>query len=172
MEKPKGEDLRSAVELALQFEKDGYEFYVDRSKRAASKLASDMFKFFADDEAVHIKRIKEYVRGKYKAGAPRREEPQKRFKTVFSELKDDFKQSLSEADEISALKAAMEIEKDGHAFYEKAADDAAGEDEKDLFNFLKDEEAQHYQILKNTYDYLNDVADWFFADEGPMLDGG
>ncbi len=172
MEKPRGEDLRSAVELALQFEKDGYEFYIDRSKRAGNKLAGEMFKFFADDEAVHIKRIKEFIRGKYKTGAPRREEPRERLKTVFSEMKDDFKQSLSEADEMSALKTAMEIEKDGHTFYEKAANEALGGDEKDLFNFLKDEESQHYQILKNTYDFLNDIAGWFLAEEGPMLDGG
>lgn len=173
MEKPRAEGIQSAVQLALQFEKDGYEFYNDISKRAGNKLGREMFEFFAKDELKHIKRIKDFIKGRYKI-KPRKagEEPIRRFNTVFSEAGEEAKKSLTEADDITALKTAMNIETDGYKFYDTAEKNADTPEEKDLFNFLKEEESQHYRILKNTYDYLNNTADWFFAEEGPMLDGG
>jgi len=173
MTKPRTESIQSAVQLALQFEKDGYEFYTDVSKRCKNEPGREMFEFFAKDELKHIKRIKDYIKGRYRI-KPRKpaDEPLKRFTAGFSDMGVQIRKSLTAADDITALKTAMNIETDGYKFYENAENNADSPEEKDLFDFLKNEEIQHYQILKNTHDYLNNTADWFFAEEGPLLDGG
>ncbi len=173
MGKPRAEGIQSAVELALQFEKDGYEFYNDVSKRCKSKIGAEMFEFFAKDELKHIKRIKEYIKGRSKTKTRKDDdEPVKRFRAAFSNAGGEIKKLLTDADEITALKTAMNIESDGRNFYENAEKSADTTEERNLFSFLKDEESQHYKILKNTYDYLNNTAEWLFAGEGPTPDGG
>ena len=173
MTKPKTASIQSAVQLALQFEKDGYEFYNDVSKRSKNHHGRDMFDFFAKDELKHIKRIKDFLKGRYRIKQRKpADEPIRRFSTVFSEMGEQIRKSLTDADDLTALKTAMNIETDGYKFYEAAAQNADSPEEKDLFDFLKNEETQHYHILKSTYDYLNNTADWFFTEEGPMLVGG
>jgi len=173
MEKPRTEDIQSAVELALQFEKDGYEFYNDVSKRSKSKLGHEMFEFFAKDELKHIKRIKDFIKGRYKI-KPRKadEDPIKRFYTIFRDAGEEVKKSLTGVDDITALKTAMNIEVDGCNFYGNAEKSADTPEEKDLFNFLKNEESQHSKILKNIHDYLNNMADWFLTEKRPTPNDG
>jgi len=173
MTKPRTESIQSAVQLSLQFEKDGYEFYSDVSKRCKNEAGREMFEFFAKDELKHIKRIKDYIKGRYKIKQHKPgDEPLKRFSSMFAQAGESIKKALTDADDVTALKTAMNIETDGYNFYENAEKNADSPEEKDLFDFLKNEELQHFHILKDTYDYLNNTADWFFREEGPMLDGG
>lgn len=173
MTRPRIVTIQSAVQLALQFEKDGYEFYTDVSKRCKNEMGRDMFDFFAKDELKHIKRIKDFIKGRYRIKQRKPgDAPVRRFATVFSEAGRALRKALTDADNVTALKTAINIEVDSYTFYETAEQNADSAEERDLFEFLKNEETQHYQILKNTHDYLNNTADWYFTEEGPMLDGG
>jgi rubrerythrin len=74
-------------------------------------------------------------------------------------------------DEVDAVKVALDFEKKGHAFYENAAETAIGKKEKKLFEVLAVEEKRHYEVLENTFNFLQDTGNWFMWEEHGMLEG-
>ncbi len=65
----------------------------------------------------------------------------------------------------------MEVERKGYKMYSAAAAEMTSPDAKALFEHLAIEEQGHYDLLKNTYDYIKDPAGWHEYEEGGMLDG-
>ena len=65
----------------------------------------------------------------------------------------------------------MEVERKGYHMYANAAAEMTSEEAKKLFTHLAAEEQTHYDLLKNTYEYIKDPAGWHEYEEGAMLDG-
>jgi rubrerythrin len=76
------------------------------------------------------------------------------------------------ADELEALRIGLDMEKRSYEFYAQGARDAAGKDESRLCELLALEEGEHYKMLQNTYEYLEDRDHWFLWTEQGLLDGG
>jgi len=166
----------NAIQIALKTERDGLEMYAKASERTAHPFGKKMFLSLADDEQSHIRMIEKVAGGLGMSAAlaeARKGTPQERIKTIFSEARDELAERIAaQPDELQTLKIAMEFEKRGYEFYEKAAADASAKDEKSLFAELAKQETQHYHILQNTYDYLDDSGHWFSWEEQAVLDGG
>ncbi|MDR3176292.1 MAG: ferritin family protein [Desulfovibrio sp.] len=65
--------------------------------------------------------------------------------------------------------AAVEIERRGHAFYKKAADQA-GKEDKEFFTFMAGEELRHERIFQTMLDRLGGVSLPAGSNEGEYLD--
>jgi len=74
--------------------------------------------------------------------------------------------------ELEALRSGMELKRRGFALYREAVDQMETRKARELFEHLAEEEKVHFQLLRNTYDYLDDPELWHGFDEGPLLDGG
>jgi rubrerythrin len=162
--------LSKAIEIALKMETDAMKFYSDAIRKTSHPLGKKLFEGFVVDEARHLKMLQNIMDDmdiEVKVVHPKQD-----IKTIFSELKDEMMERISATtNEVEAVKIALDFEKKGHAFYEKAAQEAAGGKEKTLFEVLAVEEQRHYEVLENTYNFFQDTGNWFMWEEHGMLEG-
>jgi len=94
-------------------------------------------------------------------------------KSVFETMKDQMMKKIEVTeDELEAFKIAMQMEKEGMAFYKKSLAESKKEKERALLERLIREEQQHYDLFSNTYEFLSDTGNWFMWDERGIVEGG
>ncbi|MGR3219857.1 MAG: ferritin-like domain-containing protein [Candidatus Anammoxibacter sp.] len=170
MEKSGGNPL-DVLSVAIKQESDGIKFYTDAYEKCKHHLGKAMFKSFADDEKEHLKRLKklqEAETGSFQNDVAESNivEAKERLLSVFGRMKDRLESTIQpESDDMEALKVAIELERTGHRLYETAYDETNDVRAKELYKFLAKEEIIHYEILRNTYNYLNSVDKLHAKDE-------
>lgn len=163
--------LSRAVETAIKMETDAMKFYSDARDRVSHPLGKKLFDGFVSDESRHLKMLKDILSDL--EIETRDVHLGEDIKTIFTELKDEMMQRVTATtDEMEAVKIALDFEKEGYDFYEKAARETEEEKEKKLFEVLTIEERKHCEILDNTYTFLKDTGEWFMWEEHGMLEGG
>ena len=162
--------ISKAIETAIKMETDAMKFYREALGRTSHPLGRKLFEGFVVDEVRHLKMLQDIMNDmdiEVKVVHPKQD-----IKTVFSELKDEMMERISaNTDEVEAVKVALDFEKKGHAFYVKAAQAATGQKEKNLSEVLAVEEKRHYEVLENTYNFLQDTGNWFMWEEHGLLEG-
>lgn len=76
------------------------------------------------------------------------------------------------ANDLDALKIAMEKEKESVEFYQKMIHQTKEPKAKALFERLIPEEEEHFRIFNNTYSFLTDSGNWYMWEEYDIVDGG
>lgn len=162
--------LTEAVEVAIRMETDAMKFYREASQKASHPAAKRMFEGFIKDEARHLRMLEDILKG---LEIDPHVQGLRDVRTIFSDLKDQMMQRITATtDEKEAIKIALEMEKRGYEYYKDALQKAEDPKEKKLFDVLVQEEEKHYQILQNTYDFLEDTGNWFMWDELSIVEGG
>ena len=162
--------LSKAVETAIKMETDAMKFYREAVSKTTHPLGKRIFNGFVEDEMRHLRMLQDIMndldiedRGVH---------PKQDIKTIFTELKDEMMDRVTATTgEKDAVKIALDFERSGYHFYEKAAQEAQGEKEKKLFEVLTLEEKRHYELLENTHRFLEDTGDWFMWEEHGILEG-
>jgi len=163
-------ELSKAVETAIRMETDAMKFYREAVGKTSHPLGKKLFEGFVMDELRHLKMLQNIMNDL--DIEVNKVYPAQDIKTVFSELTEEMLQRISAtADEKEAVNVALDFEKSGYHFYEKAAQEATEEKEKKLFEVLTIEEKRHYELLENTYRFLDDTGEWFMWEEHGMLEG-
>jgi len=162
--------LSKAIETAIKMETDAMKFYREAVGKTTHPLGKRIFEGFVVDEMRHLKMLQDIMNDldiEVQFVHPKQD-----IKTIFSELKDEMMQRVTAtSSEKDAVKIALDFERGGYHFYEKAAQEAQGEKEKKLFEVLTLEEKRHYELLENTHRFLEDTGDWFMWEEHGILEG-
>ena len=162
--------LSKAIGTAIKMETDAIKFYREAVDKTTHPLGKKIFEGFVEDEMRHLKMLQDIMNDldiEVKVVHPKQD-----IKTIFTELKDEMmKRVTATANEKDAVKIALDFERSGYHFYEKAAHEAQGEKEKELFEVLTVEEKRHYELLENTHRFLEDTGDWFMWEEHGILEG-
>lgn len=167
-------DPKEVVKAALDFEAEGYQIFIDAGEKSKDPLSKATFKFLADQEIKHMEAIKAFAEklegngsfdadalGEYMTVAKAKKE----IGGIFAKFKDQYEATAGDPDErLEIYKVAMNMECRGHDFYGSAADQATDETSRKMFRFLSDEEAQHYLIIEETHEFL-EQPDAFMAVE-------
>lgn len=168
------ERLKGLIELAIQMEKDGINFYEGLSTKVLYESARKMILSFADDERRHLRILNDIFSNitsidieKYLAENP----PREKVKTVFDDVQGGIEVTALQ-DELSALKVAMDMEEKSYKLYDEALSIETDENLKKLWKRLADEERRHYDIFWNTYDFISKPEEWILREERGLLDGG
>lgn len=160
----------NSIEVSLKMETDAVTFYSEAADRTNYPVGRKMFLSIAEDEKRHIEMLNQLLRGlelTFKEASPMGQ-----VKTIFEQMKDQMMQRVSAtSDEMEAFRIAMQMEKEGAAFYRKAAAEAPTEKEKKLFERLVREEEQHFAIFSNTYSFMKDTGNWFMWQEHSIVEG-
>jgi rubrerythrin len=168
--------MSQGLAMALATEKEGVQIYTTAGDRTLYPLGQRMFQSLAEDEKTHIQMIQRLADGlgiKAALDVAREGRPTERVKSAFAELGKVVVEDLSVcADDLEALRLAMDFEVRGYQAYLQAAKDAPSEAEKKLFEALCVEEDEHHKMLENVYEYLSDNWHWFLWTEDGLLDGG
>jgi len=164
-------DMQDAVQQARKMEMDGIEFYTKAAADAASPMGSRLFGSFAEDERRHLRIIEEIARG-LDVDIESMPEPREEIKTVFSNAEVEVgERAVATADEAKAIEIAMGMEQRSYEHYKRCGAQSDNEKEKRLFDRLALEENQHYRMLENTMQYIDDNQEWFLWNEWGLLTG-
>ena len=171
------EERMSALEIALKNEMYEHNFYLKTAARTANPLGKAMFAQIAAEELEHHERLKQL------ADSWRKDK--KWPETVPLKVKETAVRSIfgraakasgkaaagGDSDDLKAVRAAIEFEAKGAAFYAELRDQSSDPKEKAFFGLLADIEHEHYVSLKDTEEFFIDPGAWYQKAESTGLDG-
>lgn len=163
--------LEEAVQLARKMELDGIEFYGNAADNAGNPQAEKFFQSLQSDEQRHLDIVEKIGKG-MGVDVDDMSMPADNIKTVFSSTDEEIAaDQQATAEEKEAVEMALGMEEDSYDLYEEAAEKAKDDDQKSLFERLAAEENQHFVMLENTQEYLEDNEKWVLWDESALLMG-
>ncbi len=162
--------MTNAIEIAIKMETDAIRFYKEAAEKTKNPVGKKMFIAVREDEKRHLNMLTQIFKGlDVKVSDV---SPMKDIETIFESMKNEMMQRVeATADELESFKIAMQMEKEGIEFYNKAASDAKSKKEKALFKRLVEEEKEHYNMFANTYFFLSDTGSWFMWEEHSIVEG-
>jgi len=166
-----------ALQIAIQMEIDGKEYYLKASQESSNELGKKLLKSLAAEEDIHRQKFEEiYETIRNKSAWPTTDfQPDggKRLRTIFARTTEEMGSNVrAPTTELEAVQTAMNMENKTHDFYKSQGRDAAYDAERDFYETLAAEEREHHLVLLDYYEYLKDPAGWFVKTEHPSLDGG
>jgi rubrerythrin len=173
MEADQNKTLR-ALQVAIQMEIDGKEFYLKASRESGNELGRKLLESLAGEEDVHRQQFEAI----YQALEEKRGWPEtgytpdggKHLRTLFAAATSSGVKA--QASELDAVKTAMDMENKTYDYYKDQSQTATYDGERDFYQALMAQERGHYLVLLDYYEYLKDPAAWFVQKEHPSLDGG
>jgi rubrerythrin len=165
-----------ALKVALNNEMKEHQFYLKNAERTKNAVGKAMFKQIAGEELEHHERLKQLHENWEKEKKWPDTIPLKvKETTVKHVLKEAAKKApkaaKGDADDLKAIRVAIEFEGKGAENYARLRDQVSDPREKAFFNLLADIEHEHYVSLKDTEQYMIDPATWFREKEEGGLDG-
>jgi len=166
-----------ALQIAVQMEIDGKEYYQKASQRSDNQLGRELFQSLAAEEDLHRQKFEEI----YNAIQSKKAWPETDFqpdrgkglRTIFARAVEEMGSNVkAPATELDAVQTAMDMENKSYDLYKSRSQAAAYDGERDFYETLAAEEREHHLILLDYYEYLKDPAGWFVQKEHPSLDGG
>ena len=143
--------------FAIQMEKDAEALYLDLSTKSKNTGISKLFVMLAEDEAKHRKNI-EILQKKMDSSVEKGIAEE--IKTVFDDIRKDFKNLELEEDALKDYEKALQIEKKGMDFYKEQFDKAENDNSKKLFEKLMKQESYHYKTVENLIDMVKKPQWW------------
>lgn len=166
-----------ALQIAIQMEVDGKEYYQRVSQSSGNQLGRGLFQSLAAEEDVHRRKFEEI----YDAIRRKRAWPEtdfhpdrgRRLRTIFVKAVEEMGSDVkAPATELDAIQTAMDMENKSRDLYESRSRSATYDAERDFYLVLAAEERGHYLVLRDYREYLSDPALWFASRERPSLDAG
>lgn len=169
--------LAEILDRAIAFEEEGMSFFNEKAQTAGSPLQANVLRSLAKDEQNHkqyLLEIKEELRRSSRLDSlpedgRRYRGPREIFEESLRKAADPYD---STPEELSALDGALEVERRGYTMYAKAAERVESARARDLLLHLAAQEQNHFELVRNTRDYMADPSGWHGYHESPMLDGG
>jgi len=166
----------AGLQIAIQMEIDGKEFYHKAAKESTNDLGRKLFERLAVEEDIHrqkFEQIYEAIRSK-KGWLVVKFQPDggKTLRTVFARASEEIGTRLKAlATELAAVKTAREMEAKTYDFYRSQTKKATYDAERHYYETLAGEEQEHNLVLADYYEYLQNPAGWFVKKEHPSIDG-
>ena len=167
------------LQAAIKMEEDGRRFYLKSSKTAKNPVAKKLLVSLADQELIHIERIRVISHGlkgekdwgdfdKTISG-----DAKKKLALVFRQLSASEKKKLkADPSNLEAITIAMEKETKSYDYYDKQSKGTNIRIAKIFYDRLKKEEEHHYELLEEAYSLLSDPESWFVKREGRVMEAG
>jgi rubrerythrin len=155
------------LNTAIQFERDGFDFYTEAAKKARTDLARGVFESLAQDELRHIGFLKTLSTGDATLKSEN-ESLATRLRPIFADASDAV--AGAEGD-IGALSLGIEREIKAVETYGAAAADAEDDEFRALCEVLVGIEQGHRQLLENVVEYLEHPDSFFLREERWLVEG-
>ncbi len=166
-----------ALQIAVQMEIDGREYYLKASQKSSNELGKMLLRSLAAEENIHRQKFE----GIYNAIRDKKAWPVTDFRpdggkglrTIFARATEEIGSNIkAPATELDTVQTAMGMENKTYDFYKSQGKTAADDIARDFYETLAAEEREHSLILLDYYEYLKDPAGWFVKKEHPSLNGG
>lgn len=157
------DEIKKIVQSAIKLENDGIRFYTDASNKDIHPLGKAMFRSFIEEEKRHIEKLnglfsKDADSGGRPPVAQKLEDALGRLERLFKKMYKDGDVIVDpNADDLKAVRTAIDFEKDGNKIYIDAAMAANNQSEKEVFTLLANEEKAHLTVLENMHKEMEKV---------------
>jgi rubrerythrin len=169
------EERLNALDIALKNEMIEHHFYLKNAERTANPLGRAMFAQIAAEELEHHERLQQLADHWKKDRKWPETLPLKvndtAVRSVLGKAAKGAGETAGDADDLAAVRKAIEFEAKGAQFYAGLRDKSADPKEKAFFGLLADIEHEHFVSLKDTEEYFVDPAAWYQKHESTGLDG-
>jgi len=161
------EDVKKAIQTAIQMEKDGYSFYKKAADQTSSEMGRSVFESLADDEELHLNVFEKLFEDK--VGTDEWNDlvnSSKKYADlkIFPKDLTDTETVSPDINELDALNFAMNSEKEAIDYYTKIKDDAQDEEVKKIIDEIIEQEKSHYLILQEEFSHLSATGYWYELD--------
>jgi rubrerythrin len=165
------------LQVAIQMEIDGKEYYLKASRESANELGKKLLEKLASEEDLHRQKFEQiYNAIKDKRGWSKTDfQPDggRTLRTIFARATAEMGSAAKGLKtELDAIETAMGMENKTFDYYTRQGADASHDAEREFYHAVAREEREHYLVLLDYYEYLKDPAAWFVQKEHPSLDGG
>ncbi|MFC1970680.1 ferritin family protein [Chloroflexota bacterium] len=165
-----------AVQMAIQMEIDGKEFYLKASQASNNKLGKDLLQSLAAEEDIHRQKFEEIYdtisRKKAWPDIDFQHDGGRKLRTIFARAIENNESGITTIPtELDALQTAMAMENKTLDYYQSRSKLANYDAERNFYEALSIQEGEHHRILLDYYEFLKDPASWFVQKEHPSLDG-
>jgi len=158
-------------------EEQGHKFYLQAGRQSKNELGKKLFKMLAEDELVHMERIKK-IYGSLKQGREWslqwRKLPLKHpdIREIFVSLAGKNKDKIKpESSDLDAIDVGLELENRSINYYQGHLEKASSQAEKQFLEQMKSEEQVHHSLLADMKFYLSNPESWYAEHEKHGLDG-
>jgi rubrerythrin len=169
------EERLNALEIALKNEMNEHHFYLKNAERTVNPVGKAMFSQIAAEELEHHERLKQLAENWKKDQKWPETLPLKvkdtAVRSVFGTAAQSGEKTAGDADDLAAVRKAIEFEAKGVQFYADLRDRSTDPKEKAFFGLLADIEHEHFVSLKDTEEYFVSPGAWYQKHEGTGLDG-
>ena len=170
------EKMLRALEIAIEMEADSKECYLGAIKASENSLARELLQSFAEEEDIHRHKVVEIYNAVHANKTWPITDPKPSSGKKLKELLGKTCRAIgidaaANATPIHILDIAIDKEDKSHDFYGGKASQSTFESERSFYNALALEEREHYLILVDYKEFLEDPAGWFTKHEHWSLDG-
>jgi rubrerythrin len=161
-------DVKEAIEMAIQMEKDGHAFYTKAAARTGSDMGRTIFETLAKDELMHLDTFRHMFEDRVTDEQwSMLVESSKKYADIPVFPKDLTSSGAEpDVDELDALRLAMEAEQAAVEHYNKIVD---GIDDdltvKTLEEIIK-QEKRHFALLQDEFMHMSSTGYWY--EVGPL----
>lgn len=150
----------AALQQALQFEKNGRDYYTAAAEKARDPHTQSLFNMLVDEEKNHLNyllNLYEYLKANDKWPEQITIALDKDFRQIFLEASQNIDINIKvSTDEMEAMKHAVDMENMGRDMYANLASNAQDPLEKELYGILSDWEKGHAAYCEDYYNYYQD----------------
>ena len=169
-------DRLNALKVALNNEMKERAFYLKHAQRTKNPIGQAMFRQIGNEELGHYERLKQLHEKWEKNEKWPETVPLKVEATMVKEVLKDLIKNVDkipeeDADDLEAVRTAIDFEAKGVKFYAELRDAVSDLKEKAFFDLLSRFENEHYLSLKDTEEYFIDAASWYRKLEHHTFDG-
>jgi len=166
----------NALEVALSNEMREHEFYKMNAQRTKNMVGKAMFDQIAAEELEHYDRLKQLHERWVKDEKWPETVPLKVANTLVGAILKNLitkaaNEPAGDTDDLQAVRAAIDFEGQGAAYYARLRDTVSDAREKAFFDLMANIEHEHFVSLKETEEYFIDPAGWNRKMEKTGLDG-
>jgi len=157
---------RQAIEMGIQLERDGREFYLKAAERTNDERGKTMFRSLAHDEAIHLRVLEQQLEAIQLSDHGRDlsevEQASADWNTpLFPKSPDLFDKTVDpEASDLDALVFAIQIEHKSFELYREMANESEDPPAIEMFKWLAGAERSHFNQLMLNYESLINFGHW------------
>ena len=161
------DDVKEAIKIAIQMEKDGYDFYRRAATQTSSKMGETIFQTLANDELMHLDTFQKIFEGRVGKGEwDSLVNSSKKYAnlSVFPKDLKTTEGASPDTNELDALHMAMNSEKEAIDFYSGILEKTQDDEVKKIIGEIIQQEKSHYLLLQEEFDHLGRTGYWYDLD--------
>ena len=166
-------EVMKAYKIAIEAELVGLKTYLDLARKTSDPMGKNMFIILATDELEHYRVLQ---RAMSKAGVEGGFSGVEVHDSLFERMQPRLGQRTLRtkgeegADQLNALRAALDSERRAAELYRQMYADAMDEEARAVFKKLIKVEEAHYDIIQAEIDHITETGHWFGMPEFDMED--